>query len=122
MSTDDEIPNDNDYLVAPDVLAAARELIRGEDDGCVVGISELLERLSEKFGDRFRVTPDMHKLLDLILTLWDDPHIDHPERGWIEFAWNERGFDSGSDSGPPWGLKAMLLRQSQIPPATKKET
>ena len=93
-----------------------REFIRGEGDACVVPISELLDELSDKFGDRFRVSSDMHKLLDLIVTLWDDPHIDQPQRGWIESAWNEKGFEHDL---PASGLKSMLLSHCQIPPATE---
>jgi hypothetical protein len=88
----------DDPLVTDDVLAAARELIRSAGDGYVVGIDRLLAELSDKF-DRFRVTPDMHELLYLILTLWGDPHIDQPESGWIEFAWNDVGFDHVSEPG-----------------------
>ena len=33
-------------------------------------------------------------MLNLIETLWADPHIDQVSvTGWIEFAWNEEGFD-----------------------------
>jgi hypothetical protein len=108
----------NDHVVPDDVVAAAREFIRSEGDGCVVPISELLDELSDKFGDRFRASPDMHKLLDLIETLWEDPHIDQPQAGWIEFAWNEKGFDH--DQVPATGLKAMLLRNAQIQSATNE--
>ena len=48
------------------VVAAAREIIRGEGDGCVVSISPLLDELSDKFGDRFPASPDLYKLVDLI--------------------------------------------------------
>ena len=82
----------NDYSVAPDLVDAAREIIRSQGDRCIVGISELLEGLSGKFGDRFRISPEMYQLVDLIDTLWADPHIDQvPDTGWIEFAWNEVG-------------------------------
>jgi hypothetical protein len=55
--------------------------------------------------------------LDLIETLWDDPCVDQVPHGWIEFAWNEEGFDQV----PATGLKAMLLRHSQIPSAPVEE-
>lgn len=78
-----------DYLVAPDVVAAARNFIRSQGHGCVVSIDELLEELSDKLGDGFPVSPDMLKLVDLIMTLWDDPRVDQvPGTGLIEFAWN----------------------------------
>jgi hypothetical protein len=91
-----------------DLVAAASEFIRRDGDGHVVSISELLDELSHKFGERFPVSPDMEKLVDLIVTLWEDPHIDQPRRGWIEFAWNEKGFKQA----PVTGLKAILLRRS----------
>ena len=82
----------NDYSVAPDLVDAAHVFIRREEDGCIVGVSQLLEELSGKFGDRFCVSPEMYQLLDLIGTLWADPHIDQvPDTGSIEFAWNEGG-------------------------------
>lgn len=80
-----------DYFAAAEVVAAAREIIRRESGGCccVISIGELLDELSNKFGDRF-VSPDMHKLLDLIQELWAEPNIDQvTDAGWIEFAWNE---------------------------------
>ena len=79
------------YEVAPDLVDAAREIIRHEDQ-CVVSITELLEDLSHKFGDRFHFSLTMYQLVDLIETLWEDPHIDQvPNTGLIEFAWNESG-------------------------------
>lgn len=89
-----------------DVVAAARELIRDEGDACVIDLYDLLDELGDKFGDRFPVSPDTNKVLQLILTLWDDPHIDNPGIGGIEFAWNEKGFDpwneKGFDQVPHW--------------------
>jgi hypothetical protein len=80
----------DDSLVTEAVLVAAIDVIRDEGDGCVVDLTTLLEGLSDKF-DRFLVTPDVSELLVLIRTLWDNPHIDQPQRGLFEFAWNERG-------------------------------
>jgi hypothetical protein len=57
----------NAGLVAPDVIDAAREFICSE--GCLVPVSLLLEELGDKFGDRFRVSPDTYEVLDLIETL-----------------------------------------------------
>jgi hypothetical protein len=102
----------NDYVCAPDLVAAAREFIRGEGDACVVSIYQLLDGLSDMFGDRFPVSPDTYKVLDLIGTLWADPHVDQVPHGWIEFAWREKGLDPV----PVTGLKAMLLGHSQTPP------
>jgi hypothetical protein len=108
----------NDYVFAPDLVAAAREFIRGEG-GCVVSICQLLDELSDKFGDRFPVSPDTYKALDLIETLWADPHVDQvPYTETIEFAWNEKGFDQV----PVCGLKASLLGCLQIPSAPVEET
>jgi hypothetical protein len=54
----------NDYVAAPnDVVAAAREFIRGEGDACVVSICRLLHELSDKFGDRFLVLPNTYEVL-----------------------------------------------------------
>ena len=40
------------------------------------------------------------RVLDLIETLWADPHVDQvPDTGWILFAWNEEGFDQVPDTG-----------------------
>jgi hypothetical protein len=78
----------NDYVSAPDLVAAAREFIRSESDGCVVGIHQLLDELSDKFGDRFPVSRNTYEVLDLIETLWADPHVDQVPHGWIEFAWS----------------------------------
>lgn len=73
-----------------DLVAAAREVIRSEGDGCIVGIGQLLDELSDKFGDRFHVSPETHIVLDLIGHLWADPHVDQvPNTGWIEFAWSD---------------------------------
>ena len=109
----------NDYVAAPnDVVAAAREFIRGEGNACVVSIWRLLDELTNKFGDRFRVSPDVYKVLDLIETLWADPHVDQVPLGSIEFAWSEEGV---VDQVPVTGLTAMLLGRFQIPSATKAE-
>jgi len=106
----------NEYVCARDLVAAAREYIRGEGDACVVSIYRLLHELSDKFGDRFPVSPDTYKVLDLIETLWADSHVDQvPDTGSIEFAWNEKGW---FDAVPTTGL----LGRFQIPSATKEET
>lgn len=108
----------NDHFCAPDLVAAARESIRGEGHGCVVSIYRLLDDLSEMFGDRFRVSPDVYKVLNLIETLWADPHVDQVPHGSIDFAWSEEGV---VDQVPVTGLRAMLLGRFQIPSATKEE-
>jgi hypothetical protein len=75
------------------LVAVAREFIRSEGDHDV-GISEVLEELSHKFGDRFPKWPDAFTVLEVIEALWADPHIDQvPNTGWVAFAWNERVFD-----------------------------
>jgi NADPH-dependent glutamate synthase beta subunit-like oxidoreductase len=82
-----------DDFLAPEVIAAAREVIRREGrenyPACPIGIEGVLDELTKKFGDQF-VSPDMYKLLDLIYELWADPDIDlvTPE-GWIEFVCNK---------------------------------
>jgi hypothetical protein len=107
----------NDYVCAPDLVAAAREFIRGEG-GCVVSIWWLLDEMIGKFGDRFPMSQDTYKVLDLIETLWADSHVDQvPGTESIEFAWNEKGFHQV----PVGGLKPLLLGRFQIPSATKAE-
>jgi hypothetical protein len=82
-------PNEN--VPKPDYLAAAREFVHSQG-GCVVSIWELLDELSGKFGDPFPVSPDTYEVLELIETLWADPHIDQvPGTRSIEFAWNAKG-------------------------------
>ena len=54
-------PNDRD--ATPDLVAAAREFIRGEGDRCIVSMSQLLKEL-DRIGGGFRVSPDMYQLLD----------------------------------------------------------
>jgi hypothetical protein len=109
----------NDYVDAPDLVAAAREFVRREGHACVVSIYRLLDELSDMIGNRFIVSPDVYKVLDLIETLWADPYIDQVPHGWIEFFWSEEGV---VDQVPVTGLKAMLLGRFQIPSATKGET
>ena len=103
-----------------DLVAAARESLRREGDGCVLFIHQLLDELSDKFGDRFHVTPDVYKVLELIETLWADPHIDQvPDTESIEFAWNE----TGAEPDPVWAteLRAMLLSRWQTLQSTKAD-
>ena len=107
----------NDHFCAPDLVAAARESIRREGD-CVVSIWWLLDEMIGKFG-RFPVSPDTYKVLDLIETLWADPHVDQVPLGSIEFAWSEEGV---VDQVPVTGLTAMLLGRLQIPLTTEEET
>jgi hypothetical protein len=106
----------NDYVATPNDVVAAREFICGEGDACVVSIYRLLDELSDKFGDQFPVSPHTSEVLDLIATLWADPHVDQvPDAGSIEFAWNEKGW---FDAVPTTGL----LGRFQIPSAIKEET
>jgi hypothetical protein len=76
----------------PDVIAAAREFICRDGHGDVVFCDALLEELGARFGDRFRVSPDMHKLLHLIEELWDDPCIRRPDDDWGQLRMGRRGF------------------------------
>jgi hypothetical protein len=81
----ENIPMDN-------LVAAARELIRNEEGGCVVHIHELIEGLRSELGERFGVLSDAYRMIALVERLWEDPHIDHPDNGFIEFVWNEKGW------------------------------
>lgn len=90
---------------------AAREFIRRryEEDGCVVGIGEVLEHLDERFGDGTGITSDVPTVLNLCAALWEDPHIDQVPGGWIDFCWNEAG-DWPREDGQ--GLVARLRIRS----------
>jgi len=74
-------------------FGAAREFIRMrfEEDGCVVGIGEVLEHLDDRFGEAAGITGDVWIVLNLCMDLWADPHIDQVPGGWIDFCWNEAG-------------------------------
>jgi len=92
----------NDCVDSPDLVAAARNVIRTEG-GYVVSIGQLLEELEELNGEdsnRWPVSPEMYKLVGLIEALWADPHIDQvPNTGAIEFARNDQGrWDDGAPS------------------------
>jgi hypothetical protein len=84
----------DETLDVSDLVAAARELIHNEGERCIISIWRVLEGLRHVLGDRFSVSPDVYTVLDLIETLWEDPHIDQvPDTGWIEFAWREEVLD-----------------------------
>lgn len=101
------------------LVAVAREFIRSEGDGCDVGISQVLEELSHRFGDRFPKWPDAYTVLEVIEAMWADSHVDQvPAPETNEFAWNETGFDHV----PVTGMKTMLLGRLQIPLTTEEET
>jgi hypothetical protein len=94
----------DDHEVSDNLVAAACEIIRSEGDGCIISIDELLDKLSENFGDRFLMSSDTDKMLTLIRMLWDEPHIHNPEQGWIEFVWD----DERSDGRVPATLGRMF--------------
>jgi hypothetical protein len=76
------------YGVTPDVVAAAREIIRNRDGGCLIGMRELLHQMNDKPYEHFSAD----QVLDLIEELWDDPHVGQvTDTPWVEFAWNEAG-------------------------------
>lgn len=81
---------------------AAREFIRlrFQEDGCVIGIGEVLEHLDEVFGEQYGITSDVTTVLNLCVALWADPHIDQVPGGWIDFCWNEKGDWPGESEGP----------------------
>jgi hypothetical protein len=106
----------NDYVCGPDVVAAAREFIRNEGDSYVVSIGQLLEELEERSGNdgnRFPVSQDKYKLVNLIEALWADSHIDQVRNtGSIEFAWNQKGrWDDGARSPFVQELSRRLERK-----------
>jgi len=99
-----------DCVAPPDVVAAARDLIWNNGEGRIVSIFQVLDNLSQRFGDRFNVSPAVYKVLDLMGTLQDDPQIDQSQSGWIEYVWNEQGAGQVPDSG-----SAKLPRHVQEP-------
>ena len=87
---------------------------RSEGDRCVVDVRQLLNELTGKCGDRFPVSPDAYEVLDLIETLWADPHIDQvPVTGSIEFAWNGKGFDPVPDTEFVAMVRDCLIAQAR---------
>jgi hypothetical protein len=92
-------------------FGAAREFIRRryQEDGCVVGIGEVLEHVDEVFGAQAGLTGDVGIVLNLITALWEDPHVDQVPGDWIAFCWNEAG-DWPRDDGH--GLVARLRGRS----------
>ena len=68
-------------------LTAAREILRERGPREAVSLGDLLDTL----GDRFPTTPDMHRLIELIYELWNDPHVEQVTGfGGIDFAWVEQ--------------------------------
>ena len=76
-----------------EVFSSAREFIRTRfaEDGCVVGIGEVLEHLDDRFGEAAGITGDVGIVLNLCVDLWADPHVDRVPGEWIDFCWNEEG-------------------------------
>lgn len=76
-----------------EVFSSAREFIRlrFREDGCVIGIADVLEHLDERFGEAAGITSDVTTVLGLCVDLWADPHIDQVDDGFIDFCWNEEG-------------------------------
>jgi hypothetical protein len=98
-----------DSVAVPDLVAAAREVIRREGHAQIVSLWQLLDDLGEQFGDRFPVSDDTKNVLELIERLWEEPHIDQPTSS-IEFAWNDRGRGA---RGSAAAFKAMLIREAR---------
>ena len=60
------------------------------------------------------MSPDVYYVLDLIETLWADPHVDQVSvRGWIQFAWNEKGFDPVPDTEFVAMVRDCLIAQAR---------
>lgn len=79
--------------------------LRFEDDGCVVGIGELLAHLDVAGAG---VTSDVGTVLNLISELWADPHIVRVLGDSIDFYWNEAG-DRPRKHRQGLGLRSYLL-------------
>lgn len=71
------------------LFETARNLIRNADDHDLVTVTEVLDELSERFPQRFRVSSDTYEVLGLIAMLWQDPHIFNPGDDVIEFGWRD---------------------------------
>ena len=92
-------------------VSSARAFIRlrYDEDGCVVGVGEVLEHLDEVFGEAAGLTSDVGIVLNLVTALWEDPHVDRVPGDWIDFCWNEAGDWPREDSQ---GLIARLQGRS----------
>ncbi|HRD10805.1 MAG TPA: hypothetical protein PLI79_02980 [Mycobacterium sp.] len=96
-------------------IVAAGEFIRAKAP-CVVSIYEILDGLTDSFADRFQVSDEVYEVLNLIATLWAEPHIRDPQAGWFEFIWSEERTDQARDTTSP--LRALLLERSHSELAT----
>ena len=79
-------PVTNEELcVTEEQVKAAIQVLRDHaiQDGprCRVSISTLLDELKIPY------TPDMHRLIDLIYSLWEHPNVERVDDDWIEFIW-----------------------------------
>jgi hypothetical protein len=83
----------------PDLVAAAPAFIRDEVDGVVVSITDVMGELRIKFGNRPVMSDEMFELVDLIESLWADPHID-PVRHRQAGSPSQHGFDARDDNFP----------------------
>lgn len=79
-------PLNADELLWEKLLDAARDFIR-DQDGCAVGIGELLGHQEERFGKSCGLTSNVGDVISLCTLLWEDPRICQVAQGWIEFAW-----------------------------------
>ena len=108
----------NEYVCARDLVAAAREFIRGEG-GCVVNIWWLFDEMIGKFGTVPRVTGHLQGA-------GSDRDGCGPTHTSITSPLRKRtsspGTKRGSIRSPVTGLKAMLLGRLQIPLTTEEET
>lgn len=91
-----------------ELLVAATEFVRAQAP-YVVSINEVLDELSDRFPDRFQVSDEVIEVFKLIAMLWDDPRIEAPHIGWIEFAWSEERSDRARDANGP--LRTYLLQR-----------
>ena len=110
----------NENLDGDGLVFAAREILRSEGNTCIFSIFQLLEELTDKHGDCFSVSPETYEVLQLIETLWEDPHIDQvPNTGSIEFAWRQEVLEVGESLG--FERLRAILRRPQILPAVNQQ-
>ena len=81
----------SENVSSEELYTAAREFLRGQGDGCRVGIFDVLDHLDTSFNAEFPLFATVDDVVYLIEGLWRDPHVTRPANWSIDFAWNEEG-------------------------------
>lgn len=82
-------PIDGEEQLINDIVGAATDIIRQQGDFVAVSIWQLFDELSEDYGEVFRATPEIERVLAVAQQLWADPHMVQVDQGFVEFAWTE---------------------------------